>query len=329
MFRPDAKTPNRKLRAAVTLTVAACVIAAPAAVSAAPPAFAPAASAAIHPGVMTRTDGAQCTSNFVFYDATTVYLGQAAHCSGTGAPNETNGCLAKSLAVGTPVDVAGASRPGRLAYNSWVTMQAVGESDANACQYNDLALVAIDPADAAAVSPEVPTFGVPTGVNTTGVAAGDAVRSYGNSELRGGVAALSPKYGISLGQDSDGWNHTVLTLTPGIPGDSGSGFLDAQGRAFGVLSTFSLLPVPGENGVGDLGRELAYLRAHGGPDVVLADATRASAPAPAAPVVSPPPRVAKKKRATTPSTRKKARCTPRSSRRTSCKPRAKGGKHKR
>lgn len=329
MIGREAKMPNRKLRAAVTLTVAVWAIAAPGAVSAAAPTFAPAASATIHPGVMTHTDGAQCTSNFVFYDATTVYLGQAAHCSGTGSSDETNGCLAKSLPVGTPVEVAGASRPGRLAYNSWVTMQAGGETDANTCQYNDLALVAIDPADAAAVSPDVPTFGAPTGVNTTGVAAGEAVRSYGNSELRGGVAALSPKYGNSLGQDSNGWNHTVLTLTPGIPGDSGSGFLDAQGRAFGVLSTLSLLPVPGENGVGDLSRELAYLHAHGGPDVVLADTSRTSAPAAVKPAVTPTPRAAKKKQATTRRAHKKARCTTRSSRRPHCKPRVKAAKTKR
>jgi hypothetical protein len=147
--------------------------------------------------------------------------------------------------------------------------------------------------------------------------------------LRGGVAAFSPKYGISLGQDSDGWNHTVLTLTPGIPGDSGSGFLDAQGRAFGVLSTLSLLPVPGENGVGDLSRELAYLHAHGGPDVVLADTSRTSAPAAVKPAVTPTPRAAKKKQATTRRAHKKARCTTRSSRRPHCKPRVKAAKTKR
>ena len=37
--------------------------------------------------------------------------------------------------------------------------------------------------------------------------------------------------------DHGGWSHDVYTVTPGIPGDSGSGFLDADGRAFGTLST--------------------------------------------------------------------------------------------
>jgi hypothetical protein len=53
----------------------------------------------------------------------------------------------------------------------------------------------------------------------------------------------------------------VITLTPGIPGDSGSGFLNGSGEAIGVLSTLQIAPLPATNGVGDLGKELAYLRA--------------------------------------------------------------------
>jgi hypothetical protein len=88
------------------------------------------------------------------------------------------------------------------------------------------------------------------------------VYSYGNSELRGGVTALSPKVGVSLGDAGAGWSHGAFTLTPGIPGDSGSAFLDASGKALGVLSTLELAPVPGTNNAGDLGRELAYMQAH-------------------------------------------------------------------
>ena len=54
-------------------------------------------------------------------------------------------------------------------------------------------------------------------------------------------------------------------MTPGIPGDSGSAFIDGQGRAFGVLSTLAGRPAAGSNGVGDLSRELAYMHSHGGP----------------------------------------------------------------
>jgi hypothetical protein len=224
-------------------------------------AWAPAATAPVHPGVQTVTDGAQCTANFIYSDGTNVYIGQAAHCSGTGGSTETNGCNSGSLPVGTKVDVDGASKPGTMVYNSWVTMQAQGETDPDTCQYNDLALVQLDPADAANANPSVPFWGGPTGLGGD-TPQGDKVYSYGNSSLRAGITALSPKTGLSLGTDSGGWNHTVYTVTPGIPGDSGSGFLDKSGRAFGVLSTVAIAPLAGSNGVGDLANELAYLHAH-------------------------------------------------------------------
>jgi len=226
------------------------------------PAWAPAATAAIHPGVQTFTDGAQCTANFIYSDGTTVYIGQAAHCSGTGGNTETDGCTSASLPIGTEVDVTGASQPGVLVYNSWLTMQALGETNADTCAYNDLALIQLSPADAAKVNPSVPHWGGPVGVNTAGAALGATVYSYGNSELRGGVAQLSPKKGVSLGDEGGGWSHSVFTVSPGVPGDSGSAFLDASGKALGVLSTLAIAPLAGSNGVGDVGREISYMRAN-------------------------------------------------------------------
>jgi hypothetical protein len=85
-----------------------------------------------------------------------------------------------------------------MVYNSWLTMQAKGETDPDTCQYNDLALVKIDPADVPNVNPSVPGFGGPTGVG--GAAARETVYSYGNSELRGGVTKLSPKRHRSVGR---------------------------------------------------------------------------------------------------------------------------------
>ncbi|GDY32478.1 S1 family peptidase [Gandjariella thermophila] len=230
--------------------------------TAATPSWAPASTAAIHPGVQTHTNGAQCTSNFVFTDGTSVYLGQAAHCSGTGGSTSTNGCTSGSLPLGTQVQVDGASKPGTMVYNSWLTMQANGEKDPDTCAYNDLALIRLDPADVSKVNPSVPFWGGPIGLNTAGTSSGDTVLSYGNSELRGGVALLSPKQGISLGDTGSGWSHSVETVTPGIPGDSGSAFLDAGGKALGILSTLELAPTPTSNGVGDLAHELAYLHSH-------------------------------------------------------------------
>ncbi len=225
--------------------------------------YAPASTATVHPGVQTFTEGAQCTANFVFTDGTNTYIGQAAHCSGTGSSTDTNGCTSGSLPLGTKVTILGASEPGTLVYNSWLTMQAVHETDPDACAYNDLALVQLDPADVASVNPSIPHWGGPVGLNTTGTTNLDQVYSYGNSTLRGGVTLLSPKVGVSTGTEGNGWTHVVDTVTPGVPGDSGSAFLDKDGKALGDLSTLGV-GVPGGvvNNVSDLNHELAYLHAH-------------------------------------------------------------------
>ena len=258
---------NRKLFGALILGASVAVAAlAPSVASA----WAPASTATIHPGVQTFTAGAQCTSNFVFSDGTNVYLGQAAHCSGTGGNTATNGCTSGSLPIGTPIDVTGASKPGTLVYNSWLTMQGNGEAYADTCAFNDLALIKIDPADVGSVNPSVPGFGGPTGVGSAG-GTGSTIYTYGNSELRGGVTKLSPKQGVVVQNTTSGWSHDVYTATPGIPGDSGSGFMNGSGQAVGILSTLELAPTPAANGVGDLAKETAYLHANssfGGVDLV-------------------------------------------------------------
>jgi hypothetical protein len=242
--------------------------------------WAPAATATIHPGVQVFTNGAQCTSNFVYTDgAGNVYLGQAAHCSSTGTNADTDGCLTGSAPIGTPVTVTGASKPGRLAYNSWLTMQAAHETDPDACAYNDLALIQIDPADVGKVNPSVPHWGGPTALNTTGLTALDSIYSYGNSELRFGVTQLSPKTGVSNGDTGGGWSHGTTLVTTGIPGDSGSALLDSAGRATGVLSTVGVsLPDGSTNNFGDLNRELQYLASHTALGVSLAAGTVAFNP---------------------------------------------------
>ncbi|MFT4187908.1 MAG: hypothetical protein QM621_04945 [Aeromicrobium sp.] len=229
-------------------------------------------SARIHPGVQMYTNGSQCTANFVFSDAAgNTYVGYAAHCAGLGEATDTNGCEAGALPLGTRVDfveggsLLGGGRSvgsGKLAYSSWRTMQQRGEGDADVCAYNDFALVKVDAASVGDVNPSVPFWGGPVAVSPG--EAGSTVFSYGNSSLRAGVEALSPKLGTSLGEVGGGWSHTVYTATPGVPGDSGSGFLDGQGRALGTLSTLALAPTPLSNGVGDLASELAYAQAHSG-----------------------------------------------------------------
>ena len=236
--------------------------------------WAPAASATITPGVQMYTEGSQCTSNFVFTDSNGgVYVGYSAHCAGLGAATDTDGCLNESVPLGTRVTFErGGSLltggtvlgSGTLAYSSWRTMRALGETDADTCAYNDFALVKVSAADVSKVNPSVPVFGGPVGLDTDGTAAGDQLFSYGNSSLRAGLSPFSPKYGVSLGTSGGGWTHQLYSVTPGIPGDSGSGFLDASGRAIGTLSTLGLAPLPLSNNIGDLSRELAYAQRNSG-----------------------------------------------------------------
>jgi hypothetical protein len=281
------------------LCCTAIALAAPAAASA----WAPAESATVHPGVMTFTGGnsflggaGQCTANFVYTDASGgIYLGQAAHCSSTGSNTETNGCNTKSLPLGTPIYagelVKGGIEPGTqigtLAYNSWIAMQSAGEKDAATCAYNDLALIKINAANEGKVNPTVPFWGGPDGLASGAAPTGERVFTYGNSILRGGVSVLSPKTGLSIGEGegSAGWSSQVYTVSPGIPGDSGSAYMNGAGDALGVLSTVELAPVPGSNGVGTLAKEIAYANAKTGLGIKVAPGTTAfsSTPVPPAP----------------------------------------------
>jgi hypothetical protein len=54
----------------------------------------------------------------------------------------------------------------------------------------------------------------------------------------------------------------VVTAPPGTLGDSGSPFLDSHGAALGALASIEISPVPASNGIGDLARELDYVRLH-------------------------------------------------------------------
>jgi hypothetical protein len=266
----DFRVPMRRRRgtAIVGLLVGLAVLAPPAAAhgEAAPP------GEAIGPGVQMYTRGAQCTGNFAFADRRgRRYVGYAAHCAGRGGATDTDGCRTPSLPLGTRVRFASGATAvtrgttlghGRLVYSSWRAMRAVGTRNANACAANDFALVRVDASDRRRVNPTVPFWGGPTGVGRRAPAT-TTVYSWGQSSLRP-TTLLSPKTGISLGPTYGGWGMDVYTVTPGIPGDSGSGFLDAQGRAMGTLSTVAIAPLAGSNGLGNLRHELGFARKHSG-----------------------------------------------------------------
>ena len=238
-----------------------------------PARWAPAGKAKIRPGVQMFTKGAQCTGNFVFADrAGRAYVGYASHCAGKGAATDTNGCKTRSHPLGTRVRFAkGATLAtngttvghGTLAYSSWIKMRQRNMKRGPACAANDFALVRVGRSDRRKVNPSVPFWGGPTGLARKGALAGSRVYSYGQSSLRP-TTTLSPKTGTSLGRTNHGWGWEVETATPGIPGDSGSGFLNGTGRAFGTLSTVQIAPLPGANGLGDLRHELRFAQRHSG-----------------------------------------------------------------
>ncbi|WP_299051219.1 hypothetical protein [uncultured Nocardioides sp.] len=234
--------------------------------------WAPAETATITPGVQMYTAGAQCTANFVFRDGSgRTYVGYAAHCAGTGEATDTNGCEAGSLKLGTPVRFArggslasGGETVGRgtLVYSSWRAMRKAGTTANRICANNDFALVRVRAGDVKKVNPSVPFFGGPTKV-ADAPAEGTQVYTYGSSSARP-TDVLSPKTGASLGTTGRGWGFTAYTVTPGIPGDSGSGMLDDQGRAVGTLSTVAIAPLPASNGLGSLDEELTFAQKHSG-----------------------------------------------------------------
>ena len=226
--------------------------------------WADAGDATIHPGVWHN--GRSCTANFIFTQVdqdgylVDVLLGTAAHCVSESSGSDE--CQDESDPIGSPVDVDGASSPALLAYNGTFTMQQVGEDEPDICFNNDFAMLSLHPTDWTSVNPSIPDHGGPVGVNTTGVATGDTIYSWGNSSLRQGIRETSPKRGVALETNEGGWNHVHYAVTPGIPGDSGSPFLDGDGNALGYLSTLAVAPFPASNNAGDLFRAMDYARTH-------------------------------------------------------------------
>jgi hypothetical protein len=236
-----------------------------------PPAGWAGPAAAITPGVELRTPAggdvvSRCTAGFVVRSPDAVFLAYAAHCTSTSeASGGIDGCTEPALPLGTPVTVFrtdGSPTVGSLAYSSWLAMQENGETDPDLCLHNDLALVALDPADVGSVDPTVPVFGGPEGLDTDGTRAGELLFSY---QPNVGPAAPA-RQGITLGGSLR--NHDVVMVPPPVEGDSGSGYLDVGGRAVGLLSSGVVLPVAGRpadvNGVSDLAAALAYASEHGG-----------------------------------------------------------------
>jgi hypothetical protein len=264
--------------------VATALVAAPAADAGR--SWAAESKALITPGVQMYTNGSQCTANFVFRDkAGNVYVGYAAHCAGTGSSTDIDGCTTRSLPMGTKVTFVAGSNffsagrtvgTGRLAYSSWASMQKLRTKDADRCRFNDFALVRVDKGSVKDVNPTVPVFGGPVGLAAPPLGVCAEIYTVGNSSMRGGN--VKSKTGSVLARDGGKLvlAYDIKTNSAGIPGDSGSGFLDGRGRAAGVLSTMSIgLLRPVTNTMGNLVYELAWAQKYSGiTGLVLVNGTR-------------------------------------------------------
>ncbi|MER7435514.1 hypothetical protein [Pseudonocardia alni] len=222
----------------------------------------------IGPGTVTETTGAGlCTAGFVFTAGERTFLGQAAHCGGTGGETETDGCTSDAVPLGTPVLVHGrdGTVTGTLAWSSWNTMQARGERDPDVCAYNDLALVELPAGARPSVGAAVPFFGGPGAVRTAPLPAGTPVYGLTNPPGAGGVRTVGVRAGAAAAEVGGGWGHAVFAVQDGVAGESGSPLLDAQGRAIGVLSSLTTIEDLPSIEYTDLARALDYAARTDGP----------------------------------------------------------------
>ena len=252
-----------RLRSRGTTIAVACILAAAAVVTATPsasaaPRWAPASKATIHPGVRTNVSGTTCTTNFVFYDAHAVYLGRPASCSISMDGPYYNWRCVTAGPLGTLVKIEGASRRGTLVYNSLLT---TGDT----CSANNFALVRIHDDDRGKVNPSVPFWGGPTAGGGRS-SLGSPVYSYGYSA---DTDTLSPKFGIDTTSEligspccrygsEGGWTRYAHAVSPGMSGDTGEAVLDARGRAFGIVGTWTH---DASTRIYDLAKALAYMKA--------------------------------------------------------------------
>jgi hypothetical protein len=216
-----------------------------------------AAAGRIGPGTQLVTAGRTCTAGFAFRDARQrVYLGYAATCATERAATTGNPCAARPLPLGTKVRLADRGRTlgtGELAYSSLRAMRRAGVTDAATCAAGDFALVRVRGALSHRVAAAMPYWGGPTGLA--------ALPAAGSNVF--GIVRPSPGGRIlpRAGQVTT-VGGTAMVATPFPSGGSarGSGFLDAAGRAVGILTTAT---ASGDNTVVSLADAVAFARAHG------------------------------------------------------------------
>lgn len=204
-----------------------------------------------------------CTANFVFStpDNQTLYLGTASHCfANIGA------------ALGDPVSIAAGAVTGTLVYCSWGTVdetETCPDKTVNDEGWdNDFALVELPVEARTLVHPAMLHWGGPTGLLKSPPAADVHVLNFGNTSLRDadqngpGSDAADAREGLTAAPltpfaGSPEWITYVRFTSPGIPGDSGSGVILADGTALGIL--IRIATNEGANAVTNLSPAIEYL----------------------------------------------------------------------
>lgn len=172
-----------------------------------------AACEGLSPGDNVVSEGASCTLAFLVADPTGLYFMTAGHCiaEGATATNPDHG----PIGTGAFTHLAGSSANGE---------GSPGE---------DFALIRIDPALYGDLNPKVCAWEGPTGVFDEDANGGE-VRHHGYGMILGDVPQTRARSGHNLqytaGSDVFRW------LGAGVPGDSGSAVIHADGRALGVLT---------------------------------------------------------------------------------------------
>lgn len=163
--------------------------------------------APIHPGGRVYTPIGQCSFNFVVTDGTELYIGTAGHCIQVG-------------------------QRARLSANDFIGT-AVQRSFSGG---KDWAFIQIDAEDRDRVSPELGTWGGPTGVGVPGT--GDVVLQHGWGATLGQNAWTRGRTGVVAGF----YEHGFIYAGHVDSGDSGSAVMLASGEAVGIAVATIILP---------------------------------------------------------------------------------------
>ncbi|MGH2786078.1 MAG: hypothetical protein ACRDJ1_12515 [Actinomycetota bacterium] len=192
----------------------------------------------VRPGALLESPIGFCTFNFLFKRGTETFAGSAGHCALDELKEDGVERTSNFVKGGWVKDSQG-TQIGSFAY-------AVLDS----AKGLDFSLVRLNAAGAAEANAQMCHFGGPTGMAAPG-GLGSTYRQFGNGL---GIGELVPGR-TYLGLTNDATTARLLGLT--APGDSGSGVIDAQGKAVGALVAIGLLGGPGQTIVSRLDVHLA------------------------------------------------------------------------